>query len=65
MTHFVGISGIGLDSPTLPTGRPRAGVFGYDRRTSIGDITDGLVDTMMLAETTEGIAPWIAAGARP
>ena len=62
VTNFVGIAGIGSDSPTLPTGHPRAGVFGFDRQTSVADIKDGLASTMMLAETADGIGPWIAGG---
>jgi prepilin-type processing-associated H-X9-DG protein len=62
VTHYVGISGVGLDSPTLPKGHPRAGVFGYDRRTSVSDIKDGLSSTMMLAETAVNIGPWTAGG---
>lgn len=61
-THFVGITGLGLDSPRLPQGHARAGMFGYDRQTSANDIKDGLANTMMLVETTEGIGPWIAGG---
>jgi prepilin-type processing-associated H-X9-DG protein len=61
-THYVGISGIGPDSPNLPAGHPRAGIFGYDRRTVVADVRDGLAQTMMLAETAEGIGPWIAGG---
>jgi prepilin-type processing-associated H-X9-DG protein len=62
VTHYVGISGIGLDSPTLPKGHPRAGIFGYDRQTFVDDIKDGLATTMMLAETAEEVGPWIAGG---
>ena len=62
VTNFVGISGVGSDSPTLPTGHPRAGVFGFDRQTSVADIKDGVACTMMLAETADGIGPWIAGG---
>ncbi len=51
-TNYVGIAGLGVDAPTLPAGHPRAGVFGYDRQTGLGEITDGLASTMAIAETT-------------
>ena len=60
--HYVGIAGLGVDAPTLPAGHPRAGVFGYDRRTAPGDIVDGTSVTMLLAETTVGNGPWTAGG---
>jgi prepilin-type processing-associated H-X9-DG protein len=60
--HYVGIAGIGRDSPTLPKGHPRAGVFGYDRQTRMEDIKDGDAETMMLAETSLSNGPWIAGG---
>jgi prepilin-type processing-associated H-X9-DG protein len=60
--HYVGIAGLGTDAPSLPAGHPRAGVFGYDRRTRLADITDGTSTTMMLAETTTANGPWTAGG---
>lgn len=60
--HYVGIAGLGIDAPTLPSGHRRAGVFGYDRQTRAADIKDGLSNTMMLAETTANIGPWTAGG---
>jgi prepilin-type processing-associated H-X9-DG protein len=62
VTNYVGISGVGSDSPTFPMGHPRAGVFGYNRQTSVADIKDGLACTVMVAETAGGIGPWIAGG---
>ncbi len=59
---YVGVAGLGADAPTLPSGHPRAGIFGYDRVTRLGDITDGTARTMMLVETARGIAPWSAGG---
>lgn len=46
---FVGIAGLGSDAAELPEGHPRAGVFGYDRCTTIDSITDGRSNTMMLS----------------
>ena len=62
LIHFVGIAGLGTDSPTLPAGHPRAGVFGYDRRTRLADIRDGTATTMMLAETGTANGPWYLGG---
>jgi prepilin-type processing-associated H-X9-DG protein len=61
-THYVAIAGLGLDSPDLPKGHPRIGIFGYDRQTRIEDIKDGAANTMMLAETATANGPWIAGG---
>jgi prepilin-type processing-associated H-X9-DG protein len=60
--HYVAIAGVGLDSPGLPIGHPRVGVFGYDRQTRLEDIKDGTANTMMVAETATGNGPWIAGG---
>lgn len=61
-SDYVGIGGLGVDSPTLPLSHPRAGVFGYDRTTRISDIKDGISTTMMIAETAEARGPWTAGG---
>lgn len=60
--HYVGIAGVGRDSPALPKEHPRAGVFGYDRQTRLEDIKDGAAATMMVAETALAVGPWIAGG---
>jgi prepilin-type processing-associated H-X9-DG protein len=62
-TWYVGVAGVGRDAPTLPLGHPRAGVFGYDRRTRPGDIRDGASNTLLLAETGFANGPWTAGGA--
>lgn len=64
-THFVGIAGLGLDSPAMPAGGDAAslGVFGYDRVTKVADIKDGPENTIAVLQvpsTTQG--PWIAGG---
>ncbi|QEH34622.1 hypothetical protein OJF2_31630 [Aquisphaera giovannonii] len=61
-TWYVGIAGLGPDAPELPVGHPRAGVFGYDRRTKPADITDGLATTLLIAETDVDNGPWTAGG---
>jgi hypothetical protein len=37
-TSYVGIAGLGRDAATLPKTDPRAGYFGYDRQTFLGDV---------------------------
>ena len=59
---FVGIAGIGADAASLPKGHIQAGIFGNDRQTKFEEITDGLANTMMVAETTRDIGPWTAGG---
>jgi hypothetical protein len=40
LTSYIGIAGLGADAPVLPKSDPRAGVFGYDRMTTVADIKD-------------------------
>ena len=61
-TPYIGIAGVGTDSPILPHGHPRAGIFGYDRRTRLADIKDGTAFTMVLAESERVVGPWLAGG---
>ena len=61
-TQFVGITGIGRDSPWLPTGHPRAGVFGFDRVTRFRDMKDGAGTTLLIVETAELNGNWTAGG---
>jgi prepilin-type processing-associated H-X9-DG protein len=59
---YIGIAGLGTDAPVLPKDDPRAGVFGYDRRTTIAEIKDGLATTMLIAETGRVTGSWLAGG---
>jgi uncharacterized protein (TIGR03067 family) len=66
-THFVGISGIGLESPDLdpadPAAKKKLGVFGYDRVTKVEDITDGLDRTIALIQVPAKYKTcWLAGG---
>jgi Protein of unknown function (DUF1559) len=61
LTSYVGITGLGRDSASVPKNHPRAGCFGDDRQMSIGDFKDGLATTLAVVETTER-GPWTAGG---
>jgi prepilin-type processing-associated H-X9-DG protein len=58
----VGIAGVGRDAAELSQNYPGVGVFGYDRKTKLADITDGASTTMIVAETAWKNGPWTAGG---
>jgi hypothetical protein len=62
VTHYVGIAGLGSNAAELPADYPGIGVFGYDRKTKLADITDGTSNTMIVAETAWKNGPWTAGG---
>ena len=63
LTHYVGVAGVGPDAATLPLGHPRAGAFGYDRRTALKDgFADGKSNTLMLIETGMNPGHWAYGG---
>lgn len=47
-SHYVGVAGVGSDAAELPKSHPRAGVFGFDRRTTREDIRDGTSNTLLV-----------------
>lgn len=55
---YIGVAGIGIDAASLDNDDPKAGIFGYDRKTRIRDITDGTSNTMMVSDSQEP-QPWI------
>ncbi|MFI5460921.1 MAG: DUF1559 domain-containing protein [Isosphaerales bacterium] len=61
-THYIGIAGVGTDAPLLLKSDPRAGVFGYDRQTTLADIKDGLATTMLIAESGRVKGAWLQGG---
>ena len=62
VTNYVGICGVGKDAATLPLGDKRVGAFGYDRKISFRDVTDGLSNTVGISEASGKIGPWAAGG---
>src|SRR3954451_22189449 len=62
LTDYVAVAGLGVDAPELPSGDPRAGIFGYDRTTRLDAITDGMGSTLMLVETATENGPGKAGG---
>ncbi len=66
-THYVGIAGIGADAaeyaPNDPATDKKLGVFGYDRATRLQDITDGVSNTILIAQVPPTYKrPWLAGG---
>lgn len=62
LTHIVGVAGVGADAAELPPKHPRAGAFGYDRRTTFADITDSTSNTLLLIETANEPGHWAYGG---
>jgi hypothetical protein len=59
---YVGIAGVGADAATLPTRHPKAGMFGYDRKVRLRDITDGTSNTLMIGDSSTPNLSMIAGG---
>ena len=60
--HYAGIAGVGKDAPKLDVKDKGAGMFGYDRKVTFRDVTDGLSNTMMITETQDDFGPWARGG---
>jgi len=71
-THYVGISGIGLDAASYKPGDPatihKRGVFGYGRQLAFEEIKSGrglsnvAVMIQIPHDSPTGVTPWIAGG---
>jgi Protein of unknown function (DUF1559) len=66
-THYVGIAGIGADAAEYSANdaatAKKRGIFGYDRTTRLQDITDGVSNTIMMAQVPPTHKrPWLAGG---
>jgi prepilin-type processing-associated H-X9-DG protein len=62
ITHYVAMAGLGPDAAGRPAGATGKGFMGYDRRTTLEMITDGLSNTIALTETRTGLGPWARGG---
>ena len=62
LTAYVGVAGRGPGAATLPAGHRHAGVFGFDRRTALADITDGASCTLLILESARENGPWAQGG---
>jgi hypothetical protein len=65
-THFVGLSGIGMDSPYLldkPENAKKLGLFGFDRVVKWDEITDKPEETIFCIQVPPDLKrPWIRGG---
>jgi prepilin-type N-terminal cleavage/methylation domain-containing protein len=62
VSHYVALSGIGLDAASRPAGSAGNGFMGYDRTTTIKQIKDGTSNTIALMETHSSSGPWARGG---
>jgi prepilin-type processing-associated H-X9-DG protein len=72
VTQYVGAGGVGPDAATLPLtlppagwppiAPPRAGCFRYDAPTPYAAITDGLSHSILFAEVSAELGPWLRGG---
>lgn len=63
VTHFVGMAGVGPDAAYYDKNDPRAGMFGYDRQTTVEDVKDGLSNTIYMIEADKALlGPWLQGG---
>ncbi len=62
LTHFVGMAGVGPESPRLAKEHPKAGIFGYDRKTAVTDIRDGAANTILMIQANDVYGPWVQGG---
>jgi prepilin-type processing-associated H-X9-DG protein len=57
-TSYVGVTGVGGDSATLPADHPRAGAFSHDQPRKVKDAAN----TLVMLETQSDNGPWAAGG---
>ena len=59
---YVAIAGVGANAAELPDNDLKAGIFGYDRKTSFRSVTDGTSNTMMVADSSQPNVSMFAGG---
>jgi Protein of unknown function (DUF1559) len=62
LTAYLGMAGVGADAPLQATGSSRTGIFGYDRRTTLASVKDGLANTILILESARDNGPWARGG---
>ena len=62
LTSYVGLAGLGRDSPTLLQTDPRAGFLRYNDATKIGSLKRGFSFTISILETGSNLGPFAAGG---
>lgn len=60
--HFVGSGGVGVDGPMLPSGHPRAGLFGHLAPRRRADVRDGLSQTIAVLGIETRSGSWAEGG---
>jgi len=65
-THFVGLTGIGMDAANLadtPENGSKLGMLGYHRQTKFTEVSDGLANTIYMIQVPPNMPrPWIRGG---
>jgi prepilin-type processing-associated H-X9-DG protein len=61
-SHYLGISGIGIDAISLPRDDPQAGLFGYGGKIRFSAIPSGRESVLLAVETSQASGAWTAAG---
>ncbi len=62
VSPYFGLAGLGPDAATLDLKDNRVGLWGYTRTAKLTDVTDGLSNTLMFAESTRGNDIWYRGG---
>jgi hypothetical protein len=62
VTQYVGLAGLGLQSPEFGPGQPGVGLWGYDRQIKVDDVANASSATISLLETNYKTGPWLAGG---
>ena len=61
-SSYVGMAGIGKEAATLLAGDPSAGIFGYDRRTTMTQLGNNREYRICVLDTSRNNAAWTSGG---